>query len=522
MVRNGRGFVHRLTAQEPLAVAPILSVMTDAPTRFPWWIPTGAVAVALAFLPTLASPFDFIDDGNLVYPSPAGTALSGHAHLWWQDVVANVEHLGPFRPTLWAHWHVQANLFGADPLVWRSYRVLWCALAAGMLLWLMRELKIPPPAALVTTAAALWNPYRSEIWTSLTLSEAVAMPYALFALVAARKATSSGRAVWWDAAGMLAALVALGCKNTFVALIPVQVALRMLADDLSPREAWRKHGVRALALAVTLALPVAHFIYFKLNWHPGQYRPPGPSLAQAVRVLTSLKGAMGLDFLGAGVALAVVVAVRGFALSRENRAAVVCGVLLAVGGAAVYLPMEDMSGRYTMPAAWGLDVLFALLVAGLLNAPNGKLKALAVLALGVGLVAVLTATLLRQEKVAARARMLWQVVHHLETTAPPNATVMWVSGDSARGALGAEEGIHVEWHLARRGRPDIRIALHDAHEQPLARVELTRPTAPPNYRVACAPATGWEPERDFNDVYQFGRKRYDCCIARRPAATPSP
>lgn len=496
--------------------------MSNTPTRFPWWVPLGAVAVALAFLPTLASPFDFIDDGNLVYPAPAGTSVEGHVRLWWANVVSNVEHLGPFRPTLWAHWHVQANLFGADPLAWRSYRVLWCALAAGMLLWLMRELKIPPPAALFATAASIWNPYRSEIWTSLTLSEAVAMPYALFALVAARKAAASSRVAWWDIAGVVAALVALGCKNTFVALIPAQVALRMLADDLPLREAWRKHGVRALALAVTLALPAAHFVYFKLNWHPGQYRPPGPSVAQALRVLSSLKGAMGLDFLGCGVALAVVVAARGWVLSRENRAAVVCGVLLAVCSAAVYLPMDDMSGRYTMPAAWGLDVLFALLVAALLSVPNGKFKALAVLALCVGLVALLSATLIRQERVAARARMLWQVVYHLEATAPPNATVMWVSGDSARGALNAEEGIHVEWHLARRGRSDIRIALHDANEQPLARVELAGSPVPPQHRVAATPGAGWDVERTLTDVYQFGRKRYDCCIARRPAATPSP
>ena len=32
----------------------------------------------------------------------------------------------------------------------------------------------------------MWNPYRNEIWTSLTLSEGVAMPYALAGLCWAR------------------------------------------------------------------------------------------------------------------------------------------------------------------------------------------------------------------------------------------------------------------------------------------------------------------------------------------------
>jgi len=38
----------------------------------------GAVVIALGYLPTLFAPFDFIDDGNLVYPSPAGTTAAGH------------------------------------------------------------------------------------------------------------------------------------------------------------------------------------------------------------------------------------------------------------------------------------------------------------------------------------------------------------------------------------------------------------------------------------------------------------
>src|SRR5687767_9006001 len=101
-----------------------------APARFPWWVPAGAVALALAYLPTLFAPFDFVDDGNLVYPAPPGTTLREHAGLWWERVATNVEHLGPFRPALWVHWHLQANLFGADPLAWRACRLAWCALAA--------------------------------------------------------------------------------------------------------------------------------------------------------------------------------------------------------------------------------------------------------------------------------------------------------------------------------------------------------------------------------------------------------
>ena len=116
---------------------------------FPWWVVGGGLVLALGYLPTLAAPFDFIDDGNLVYPAPPGTTLSGHVERWWDKVRANAEHLGPFRPAVWAHWELAANTLGGDPLAWRAARLGWCALAATALLWLMRELRLHPAAALV-------------------------------------------------------------------------------------------------------------------------------------------------------------------------------------------------------------------------------------------------------------------------------------------------------------------------------------------------------------------------------------
>ena len=72
-------------------------------SRSPWWIFVGAALLASLYLPTLATRFDFIDDGNLVYPSgpmPLGQRL----HLVWEKIEANYRHLGPFRPVLWCHW----------------------------------------------------------------------------------------------------------------------------------------------------------------------------------------------------------------------------------------------------------------------------------------------------------------------------------------------------------------------------------------------------------------------------------
>ena len=174
-----------------------------------------------------------------------------------------------------------------------------------MLLWLMAELRMAPLAALVAGAVAMWNPYRNEIWTSLSLAEGVAMPYALLALTCPCRAVRSRRPWVWDLLGVCCVLAALGCKNTFAALIPAQMFLRLAPDILSLRDGWRRHGRRAMLLSLTLIAPVVHMIHYKLHWHPGQYTTDGASLAQLRRIVSGLIGALSLDFVGLGLALAL-------------------------------------------------------------------------------------------------------------------------------------------------------------------------------------------------------------------------
>jgi hypothetical protein len=481
------------------------------------------LALALGYLPTLAAPFDFIDDGNLVYPAPPGTSLGEHVGLWWDKVRANVEHLGPFRPTVWAHWELAANTLGGDALAWRAARLGWCALAAMALLWLMRELKLHPFAALVAGAAAMWNPYRNEIWTSLTLAEGVAMPYALVALIAARKAGASRRSWAWDVAAMVALLAALGCKNTFAALVPAMLALRLWPDGVTLRDGLRRNWLAAAAYLLPLAVPAAHFVYFKLNWHAGQYETPGPTLDQAGRMASWLKGAAGLDFLGAGLALVLLalwyarrrssppVATGG--LAPTSRAALLCGVLLLVAGYLIYLPVPIGAARYTMPAVWGFDVLLGLLLTALIAVPASVPKRVAWAGVGLGIVALLVANVGRQEKVAARSRMLWAALHHVEATAPSGARIAWMGTRSGDGALGIEEGIHFAWHLLHRGRGDVRVGLFDERGRPVVRVELPPLDREPTYRLAGRSRNesgAWGPGPTFAASYRLGRKRFAC------------
>lgn len=498
-----------------------------ATTRFPWWIFLGAMILAIGYLPMLSAPFDFTDDGNLVYPAPAGTTFSGHVQLWWDKVASNVEHLGPFRPTLWIHWEVMANTLGGDPVAWRGVRLVWCGFAAAMLLWLLRVLNLTPTAALLAAAAAMWNPYRNEIWTSLTLSEGVAMPYAMLALVAARMAVTAQKPWKWDLLSILCLLICLGCKNTFVAVVPAQLALRLFPDGMSLLEGWRANRWRAATYLLPLAMPAAHFVYFKLHWHPGQYQTPGPSVEQLARFASWMKGAAGLDFLGVGIVLVVVALLRNRPDFRgflsTHRAAVLCGTLLLAAGTAVYLPLPMVAARYTMPAIWGFDILLGLTLTAFLALPLAWPKRIAYAGVVAGLAVMTVANIGRQEKVAARSRMLWETVFEVERSAPTGAGVEWVSGETGAGSLNVEEGIHFRWHLLNRGRPDVAVLLVDGEGTPIPRVELPQFEGAPEFRItgaSVAASDRWETLEIKEATYWLGRKRYACRIerAKRPGA----
>jgi hypothetical protein len=503
-----------------MADASLVSPPQSAPVRA-WWVVLGAMLLPLVYLPTLATRFDFIDDGNLVYPT-RGLSPGDRARVVWDKIVANYEHLGPFRPVLWCHWELAADLFDGSELGWRLTRLAWCGLATLMLLWLMAELGMAPSAALAAAAVAMWNPYRNEIWTSLTLSEGVAMPYALLALVCACRAPRA-RAPWaWDVLGVCAVLAALGCKNTFAALVPAQMFLRLAPTRLPLRDGWRQHGRRALLLGLTLFAPLAHFVYFKLHWHPGQYTTGGAGLAQLRRYVVGLFGAVSGDFLGAGLVLAVVaqiVALRRSwlpALIGRHRAALGAGALLIAGGTVLYLPVGGLSGRYAMPAVWGLDLAIAALLSGLVGLRPSGWTRLARGALVVGLAAVMVASVGRQQKFAARARVLWEALEYVERHAPPNAGIAWISGDGLRDGLNVEEGVHFRWHLVARGRDDLRVGLYGADGRPLPRREVPALDAEPVLAISGAPqspwAGDWQPAQRFVVVSWGGLRRSECYL----------
>ncbi len=504
------------------------------------WIVLWACLIASLYIPGLSTQFDFNDDGNLVYPSGAAT-VEQHLRLYRDRVLGEYHSLGVFRPVLLAHWQVGAQVLGANAFRWRLARTVWAALAAGAMLTLMLQLRIRPAAAVLATAVALWSPEQGEVWRALTLSEGVAMPYALAGLICAVAAARSARPTPWDMAGALFVLAALGCKNTFAAIVPAQMLLRIAPDGLQLRQAWRRHGRRAAALGLTLLLPAGHFIIYKSAWHPGQYATAPPDPGQLITMARGMIKESIFLMVPAALSIAALLTVGKSAseaaqerrrdalvqglrrLWRDYRGAWLVGLLLLGAGIAIYLPvrLRNPGGRYAIPAAWGGDLWFAALLSGLIESPASAMRRVAVAAAALGVGALAIASLAAQQRFAARARCLWRALETVGTMAPPERCIAWVYGpELARG-----EGIHFIWHLRARGHP-LRLALIDAGSGRIDELSehyvgipiCRRPAIVVSGRRADAPP-GFAAAGTIEVPYWFGLRRYDCYLWRAaPAA----
>jgi hypothetical protein len=393
-------------------------------------------------------------------------------------------------------------------------------LAAGSLLWLLYELKMQTVAAVVATSLAMWNPYRGEVWLGLGLTEAFAMPYALMGLFCALRAARSPRPWGWDLAGMLCLLAALGIKNTFAAMVPAQVLLRLIGGGLGLRDGLRENGWRASLHATLLVLPVIHFVAFRLTSSPTRYATEF-TWAQFPRLLRSLVGAMSLDVMAPGfvaAGLAISFARRRGYTTRNTiqnrftyRLSLLTGLVLLVCGTAIYLPISGVAGRYTMPAIWGADICFAALLSTLLTVPLLLWRRLAIGLIAVGLVAVAVMNVGRQEKVAARNALLWDALEYVEQESPRYASLGWVGTPEVATStleLPFSEGFHFGAHLRGRGRADVEVQLISRQVDCAEKIEpaliLTGTPVPP--------AGGYVLVREFKSTYWVGKRCFQCYL----------
>jgi hypothetical protein len=187
--------------------------------------------------------------------------------------------------------------------------------------------------------------------------------------------------------------------------------------------------------------------------------------------------------------------------------------------------MDAVSGRYSMPAVWGADLGLAGLLAmlGMVRLTWWRRGAMA--GLIAGLVAVAIANVGKQDKFAARARLLWQTLEYVEREAPDGTRLGWMSRPeasvagpaqaSSNACLDVEEGVHFNWHLHARRRHDLLVGLCDEALRPTGRTELAPLPDGPTWLIggdAHVPGSEWRLREAFAAPYWSGRRSFHCFL----------
>ncbi len=497
--------------------------------RWPWWgLVLAGMLGGLCYLPSVGAGFDFADDGVFAYPQPCSSWYEFHSVVW-DKAVEEFRGKGPFRPVAWWFWQGEAEWFADHPLAWRLFRVAWAGLACAVFLWLLQDLGIRPAIACLVVGLAQLNPYRGEIWIALTHCEGLAMPFALGSLLCAWRAGPASRPWAWDLAGMVCALLAIGCKNVFLAVVPAQMYLRLVSGGIPLWQGIQQHGWRALLLSLVSLFPITHFVLFKTQAIAQPYQL-GWDWWHVLGQVRSMGGAMSVDYLAA-VLLVGTVALLWTPQARKEfrqvaaryRPILGAGLLLFVLGVGVYSPLLGLAGRYTVPGVWGLDLVLAVFFTALFGLPGTVWKRAAGVALAGGAAALLVACLGRQDKNAARITLLWNVLEYVEQIAPPTSQVAWAGVDwSQRTADDLElgEGFHFHLHLQGRGRNAVHVVTYEvASRQQLHAGASTQWLL----SGSCQPPEkgAWTLVKEFRRPYWLGRRDFSCYLWFRNPDQPA-
>jgi hypothetical protein len=171
-----------------------------------------------------------------------------------------------------------------------------------------------------------------------------------------------------------------------------------------------------------------------------------------------------------------------------------------------------VSGSYTIPAAWGIDLLLARFLQRAFALRDGIWKRAGLALLAAGLAGILIANIGKDTKFQARAALFWQVVDVVENELPEHSKIAWIGQwfPHADDEIGLGEGTHFRWHLENRGRKSATIVLVDeAKMQDLQSAEFAvtgQATPPPGH---------WRLLHSFQASYWLGMRSYSCHLWQR-------
>jgi len=284
------------TAKRRRSRRPLTSREPDDTYR-PWWLRPELTAVVLAVLCYINTPSnDFCDDGTPIVRLSAKVNEPGQwLSIWTTDYWYETKDATPnrdllYRPVALTSYRLVRSLAGPEAKPQLLVNVLIHALIAVAAVRICRHLAGDNVAALVAGAVVAVMPIHTEVINNAVgRADLLAALGALWAVLAHRRsmnATIKASIVRWRIVAALAAFVAMGAKESGVAVVPLLVLLdgywyRRWRFASFNRPWW---SVAALWRFAYLAVPLGTYLglrYFALQGQLFQR----PALTKTVNLL---------------------------------------------------------------------------------------------------------------------------------------------------------------------------------------------------------------------------------------------
>jgi len=414
--------------------------------QLPAWLCALLITAPLSI--TVFFPFDFVDDGCLVYRESPGIAKRV-----MEKTISEFHTRGPFRPMTWLHWELQAELFDQNAFMHRLARLGLAFLTAWLMMIFFNQMGCSNLPSAVASSILMLTPYRGEIWLSLGLTEAFFLPYCMLSLISTIRASQSHKLTIWDMVSWVSATAAIACKNTSVAIIPALLLLRAWPVG-ALFQPWNVRGPLCF-LASPAVFFIAHLIAFKLDTTPKEYSTSLPGLGHFLAWARALSRASALEFIGPGlliIVFSIFFARRHPPMGQGIRRIFATSLLLIFFGVGVHIPINGVSGRYSAIPGIGLDLIIGFAIQ---NSLDSKLSTISKWGLGLvmaGILVALATDLNKGLKQSNRSLLLWEVVGYVENHFDTQSQCQWLAESKPeKNNLGKSEGIHMGWHLKNRG-----------------------------------------------------------------------
>ena len=206
----------------------------------------GLVVAFALYGSTLGHPF-LSDDATHIVTNPTIARLSatGLTRLWITpylvgirpdgSVIAFANDPNPYRPVTTASYWLNAAVTGVHPAAFRAANIMLHAAAA----WLVGLLALRwcgPRAGAIAGAIVLLHPIATDVINRIVGRSDILVVVGMAGFLAAQRGAQRARWTWTRTLGAaLAATVALGAKESGIALLPLAIVQAWLGRESAPR-----------------------------------------------------------------------------------------------------------------------------------------------------------------------------------------------------------------------------------------------------------------------------------------------